>query len=123
MMKLILKLRRLPWFKCTAIAVVRSSVELGKKIKAIRIAEKLNQEEMSQLIDISIGAQRDYEQERRIPKGDFLMKITKHERFKKYAYWLVTDETLPESGQISPDFSILLELGIVEKVTSDKKLA
>ncbi|CAK1692031.1 MULTISPECIES: helix-turn-helix domain-containing protein [Vibrio] len=98
-------------------------MELGKKIKAIRISEKLSQEEMSQLIDISIGAQRDYEQERRIPKGDFLMKITKHERFKKYAYWLVTDEVLPESGQISPDFSILSELGIVEKTTNNKKLA
>ena len=100
-----------------------SSVELGKKIKAIRIAERLSQEEMSQLIDISVGAQRNYEQERREPKGDFLMKITKHERFKKYTYWLMTDEVLPESGQISPDFSILLELGIVEKVTNDKKLA
>ncbi|MEZ9611222.1 helix-turn-helix domain-containing protein [Vibrio sp. 10N.286.45.C10] len=98
-------------------------MELGKKIKAIRIAERLSQEEMSQLIDISVGAQRNYEQERREPKGDFLMKITKHERFKKYTYWLMTDEVLPESGQISPDFSILLELGIVEKVTNDKKLA
>ncbi|PQJ49890.1 helix-turn-helix domain-containing protein [Vibrio splendidus] len=98
-------------------------MELGKKIKAIRIAERLSQEEMSQLIDISVGAQRNYEQERREPKGDFLMKITKHERFKKYTYWLMTDEVLPESGQISPDFSILSELGIVEKTTSDKKLA
>ncbi|PMM76296.1 transcriptional regulator [Vibrio splendidus] len=98
-------------------------MELGKKIKAIRIAERLSQEEMSQLIDISVGAQRNYEQERREPKGDFLMKITKHERFKKYTYWLMTDEVLPESGQISPDFSILLELGIVEKTTNDKKLA
>ncbi|MEZ9431703.1 helix-turn-helix domain-containing protein, partial [Vibrio splendidus] len=75
-------------------------MELGKKIKAIRIAERLSQEEMSQLIDISVGAQRNYEQERREPKGDFLMKITKHERFKKYTYWLMTDEVLPESGQI-----------------------
>lgn len=98
-------------------------MELGKKIKAIRIAERLSQEEMSQLIDISIGAQRNYEQERRDPKGDILMRITKHERFKKYTYWLMTDEVLPESGQISPDFSILLELGIVEKSTNDKKLA
>ena len=97
-------------------------MELGKKIKAIRIAEKLSQEEMSQLIDISIGAQRDYEQERRIPKGDFLMKITKNERFKKYAYWLVTDEVLPESGQISPDFSILsVHFPINEQCNNDQK--
>lgn len=98
-------------------------MELGKKIKAIRIAEQLSQDDMAKMIDISIGAQRNYEQERREPKGDFLTKITKHERFEKYAYWLMTDKTLPESGQIAPDFSILLELGIVENDTDDKKTA
>ena len=98
-------------------------MELAKKIKAIRVAEKLSQEEMAQLIDISVGAQRNYEQDRRDPKGDILMRITKHERFKKYAYWLMTDEVLPESGQISPDFSILLELGIVDPNTDVEKSA
>ncbi|MFA0662035.1 helix-turn-helix domain-containing protein [Vibrio splendidus] len=98
-------------------------MELGKKIKAIRIAEQLTQGEMAQLIDISIGTLRNCEQSRKELKSENLIKITENERFKKYAYWLVTNETLPESGQISPDFSILLELGIVEKVTNDKKLA
>lgn len=98
-------------------------MELAKKIKAIRVAEKLSQEEMAQLIDISVGAQRNYEQDRRDPKGDILMRITKHERFKKYAYWLMTDEVLPESGQISPDFSILLKLGIVDPNTDVEKSA
>ncbi|CAK2316101.1 Helix-turn-helix transcriptional regulator [Vibrio crassostreae] len=98
-------------------------MELGKKIKAIRIAEQLTQGEMAQLIDISIGTLRNCEQSRKELKSENLIKITENERFKKYAYWLVTNETLPESGQISPDFSILLELGIVEKTTSDKKLA
>ncbi|CAK1691335.1 Helix-turn-helix transcriptional regulator [Vibrio crassostreae] len=98
-------------------------MELGKKIKAIRIAEQLTQGEMAQLIDISIGTLRNCEQSRKELKSENLIKITENEHFKKYAYWLVTNETLPESGQISPDFSILLELGIVEKVTNDKKLA
>ncbi|MDE1352182.1 helix-turn-helix domain-containing protein, partial [Vibrio aestuarianus] len=88
-------------------------MELGKKIKAMRISESLSRSEMSQLVDIPIGTLRDYEQEKRIPKGDILIKITKHERFDKYAYWLATDNTNPESGHIAPDFSILLELGIV----------
>jgi len=73
-------------------------VELGKKIKAMRIAEALSRSEMSQLVDIPVGTLRDYEQNRRSPKGENLIKITKHERFKKYAYWLATDEVLPESG-------------------------
>ncbi|MCF7495828.1 helix-turn-helix domain-containing protein [Vibrio sp. L5-1] len=98
-------------------------MELGKKIKAIRISEGVSQKEMSQMIDIPIGTLKNYEQERNAVHIEILMKITKNERFKKYAYWLTTDEVLPESGQISPDFSILSELGIVEKITSDKKLA
>ena len=98
-------------------------MSLGKKIKAIRIAEHLEREDMAQLVDIPRGSIRNYEQGVREPKGETLEKITKHERFKKYAYWLMTDEILPESGQIAPDFSILLELGIVEKSTDDKKTA
>lgn len=98
-------------------------MNLGKKIKAMRIAEGINQIEMAQLVDIPIGTLRDWEQERRIPRGDILMKITKHDRFKKYAFWLTTDETLPESGQIAPDFSILLECGVIDASDDVQKLA
>lgn len=98
-------------------------MSIGKKIKAIRIAEQLSRSELSELVEIPIGTIRDYEQEKRSPQSEILMKITKHERFKKYAYWLMTDDTLPESGQIAPDFSILLELGIVESDTEGKKTA
>lgn len=87
---------------------------LGKKIKAIRIAERLSQMEFSQLIEISIDSVRSYENERRTVNEINLMKITKHERFKKYAFWLATDEVLPESGQVAPDFSILLECGVID---------
>ena len=98
-------------------------MKLGKKIKAIRIAERLNQNEMSQLIEMPLTSLRNYEQEKRGVSEENLIKITQHELFKKYAYWLVTSDVLPESGQISPDFSILSELGIVEKTTNNKKLA
>ena len=98
-------------------------MDIGKKIKAMRIAEGLTQSEMVQLVDISMGSLRDWEQGRGIPRSDYLTVITKHERFEKYAYWLMTDKTLPKSGQIAPDFSILLELGIVENDTDDKKTA
>ncbi|MFV0447632.1 MAG: helix-turn-helix domain-containing protein [Vibrio sp.] len=88
-------------------------MEFGKKIKAIRIAEKLERQEMAQLVDISRGTLRDCEQCVSKPSAETLKKITKHERFKKYAFWLMTDETLPESGQIAPDFSILLDCGVI----------
>lgn len=88
-------------------------MDLGKKIKAIRLAEGLGREEMAQLIDIPRGTLRNYEQGVREPKGESLTKITNHERFEKYTLWLMNNKTLPESGQVSPDFSILLECGVV----------
>lgn len=96
---------------------------IGKKIKAVRIAEGLSQPQMAQLIEIPIGSLRDWEQERRIPGSDFLMKITQHERFDKYAYWLATGKTLPESGQVAPDFSILLECGVIAASDDAQKRA
>ncbi len=98
-------------------------MDLGKKIKAIRIAEGLSQSEMAQLVDISIGTLRGWEQERREIKGETLMKITKHHQLEKYAFWLTTDKTLPESGQIAPDFSILLECGVIDASDDVQKLA
>ncbi|MEZ8137569.1 helix-turn-helix domain-containing protein [Vibrio splendidus] len=96
-------------------------MELGKKIKAIRIAEGLEREDMAQLVDIPRGTIRNYEQGVREPKGETLTKITNHERFKKYTFWLMTNGTLPESGQISPDFSILLECGVVSADDAAKR--
>ncbi|EGU42960.1 hypothetical protein VII00023_02879 [Vibrio ichthyoenteri ATCC 700023] len=98
-------------------------MELGKKIKAIRIAEGLSQPEMAQLVDIPVGTLRNHEQERKGLKAENLTKITSNKRFQKYTFWLMTGETLPKSGQISPDFSILLELGIVEDDAINQKRA
>lgn len=78
---------------------------------------------MAQLIDIPVGTLRNCEQSRKELKSESLIKITENERFKKYTYWLMTGEVLPESGQISPDFSILLELGIVDPNTDVEKSA
>lgn len=98
-------------------------MEFGKKIKAIRIAEGFSQKEMAQLIDIPIGTLKNYEQDRNALTFETVSKITSHERFKKYAYWLTTGETLPESGLIAPDFSILLECGVIDASDDVQKLA
>lgn len=88
-------------------------MNFGRKFKAMRIAEGLKQAEFAEITEIPIGTIQNYENGKRTVNEVNLKKVTKHEMFKKYAYWLTTDETLPESGQIAPDFSILLECGIV----------
>ncbi len=98
-------------------------MKMGKKIKAVRIAEGLSQPQMAHLIDMPIGTLRNTEQDRTEIKIETLTKITSHELFKKYAFWLTTNETLPESGQIAPDFSILLECGVIDAREHAQKLA
>ena len=76
---------------------------LGKKIKAIRLGEGLTGKEFAQILEISIDSLKNYETERRTISEQNLLKITNHPRFKKYSLWLMTDQTAPEIGQVSPD--------------------
>lgn len=89
-------------------------MKTSKKIKAIRLSEKLTQFEFSQLLDIPASSLRNYEQGRRHPTSESLFKITEHPKFEKYALWLMTGKTAPESNQVCPDFSILLSCGLIE---------
>ncbi|PKG39715.1 helix-turn-helix transcriptional regulator [Psychromonas sp. Urea-02u-13] len=95
-------------------------MNLGKKIKSIRICERLNQVDFSQLIDLPIGTLQGYEQEKRHPTSEGLLKITTHEQLKKYTLWLMTGDTALESGQVCPDFSILLSCGLIEDETEKR---
>lgn len=94
---------------------------LGKRIKAIRLAEGMSQSELSQLTGISIHSLRHYEQGTRALSEENLMLITNHDRFQRYTYWLMTGKTLPESGQVCPDFSILSQCGIIDAETVEKR--
>lgn len=81
------------------------SSELGEKIRAIREAEGLSQAKFSDLTDISISTIKKYETGVRDPGGSTLLRITRHEKFKKYALWLMTGETNESAGQICPALS------------------
>ncbi|KPU82162.1 XRE family transcriptional regulator [Psychromonas sp. PRT-SC03] len=90
-------------------------MEIAKKLKSIRLSEKLTQFEFSQCVDIPIGSIKNYEQGLRNPTSENLLKITAHLLFKKYALWLMTGDTAPESNQPRPDFSILLRCGLIDE--------
>lgn len=78
-------------------------MELGQKLKEVRLTERLTQSEMSEVTGIKLGTWKGYEYGARKEVSSVeLLKITMHPRFKKYALWLVTNETAPECGQISP---------------------
>lgn len=78
-------------------------MELGQKLKEVRLTERLTQTEMCEATGIKLGTWKGYEYGTRKEVSSVeLLKVTMHPRFKKYALWLVTDEVAPECGQISP---------------------
>jgi len=78
-------------------------MELGLKLKEVRLTERLTQAEICEMTGIYLNTWKGYEYGRSKSVSSVeLLKITMHPRFKKYALWLVTDEVAPECGQISP---------------------
>lgn len=77
-------------------------MDLPEKMKAIRKKEGLTQGELCELLDVSISSWKKYEAsiiEMGLPP---VLKVTNHPRFKKYTLWLMTGDTAPECGQVSP---------------------
>ncbi|HEJ9057254.1 TPA: helix-turn-helix transcriptional regulator [Serratia fonticola] len=82
------------------------STNIGSKIREIREAEGLSREDFSALTGVPAGNLKRYETDRIKSIGsDFLLKITQHDKFKKYTMWLMTGDIAPEIGQISPALS------------------
>jgi transcriptional regulator with XRE-family HTH domain len=78
-------------------------MDLGSKLKEVRLTERLTQTEICELTGVKMDTWKGYEYGRSKSVSSVeLLKVTMHPRFKKYALWLVTDEVAPEAGQISP---------------------
>ena len=79
---------------------------LGEKFRLIREAEGLTRQEFADALGLPYGTVTNYESRGKQITEGALMKITTNPKFKKYALWLITNETMPEVGQISPALSL-----------------
>ncbi|PCJ22540.1 MAG: transcriptional regulator [SAR86 cluster bacterium] len=87
-------------------------MEIVDRIRPIREAEGLSQEDFAVDVGLRYQTLRMYETGRTKSIGsEQLSKITGHPRYKKYALWLVTGEAAPESGQISPEIEQERDVG------------
>jgi len=78
-------------------------MDLAEKLKAIRVKEGLTQAELCAETGLSLSSYKKYELALRLEVSSVaLLKITGHPRFKKYTLWLMTDDTAPDCGQVSP---------------------
>lgn len=74
---------------------------VSSRLKAIRKAEGISQNQLSEMTNIPWGTVRNIEQN---GNGNFaqIRKIFDIERFKRYLLWFFYGETNPALGQISP---------------------
>jgi transcriptional regulator with XRE-family HTH domain len=76
---------------------------LSEKLRLIRTREGITQVEFCDATGIKLETWKGYEYGRRkTVASSELLKITQHPRFAKYTMWLMTNQTIPEAGQISP---------------------
>ncbi|AXF78905.1 helix-turn-helix domain-containing protein [Erwinia tracheiphila] len=81
------------------------SNSLEQKLKAIRKSEGITQKVLAGLTGVSLGTIRNYETGFNTVGIQTLEAILHVPRFQKYTLWLMTGETAPVAGQISPALS------------------
>lgn len=82
-----------------------SSRDFSEKLKLIRVAEGLTQRQFIDLVGIGLGTIKNYETHQTIAGGVIVERVLNVPRFQKYTLWLMTDQTAPAVGQISPFLS------------------
>ncbi|HBR1366631.1 TPA: transcriptional regulator [Klebsiella pneumoniae] len=73
----------------------------GIKIKEIKEAEQLTDRDLAELLGIDLGDLQDCEDGRLISLT-IISRLTHSDKCMKYALWIMTDNILPATGQISP---------------------
>lgn len=94
------------------------STDLEKKIKAMRKSEGITQQKMADETGLSLGSIRNFETGFNTVGIQTVEAILMTPRFKKYALWLMTGETAPTAGQISPKLSAITEQ---DEITNRRK--
>lgn len=77
-------------------------MDLAAKLKAIRAKEGLTQAEFCALLGFSISTYKKQEASMFDMGYSTLSKLVNHPHFKKYTLWLMTGDTAPACGQVSP---------------------
>lgn len=70
---------------------------IGEKLKLIRTHQQLTQTG----IKLETWKGSEYGRRESVSANE-LLKTTEHPRFTRYTMWLMTGQTIPEAGQISP---------------------
>ncbi|WP_440056104.1 helix-turn-helix domain-containing protein [Pseudoalteromonas sp. T1lg65] len=87
------------------------SSHVGDKLKLVRTSLGLTQAQFCDLLGIGIGGYKKYEIGLSEPGYPVIEKFANHESTKMYMLWLLTDNTNPSLGQISPGDKLTVSAG------------
>lgn len=82
------------------------SIDYSKKLMRIREAENLDRREFSDITGIPLNTIQKYETGHQPARSLLVEQVIQIARFKKYALWLMTDQTAEIAGQIAPPLSL-----------------
>ncbi len=85
--------------------MVTKSSDYGTKLRAMRIAEGMTQQQLSDLSGIGLGTIKNYETGQKMAGIKVIEQILALPNFEKYALWLMTGKSSEAAGQISPSLS------------------
>jgi len=77
-------------------------MKTSEKLRAIRKAEGLTQAKFCEISGVALSSLKNYEGGHKEPGFQIVKQIVNAPPFKKYTLWIMTDDTAPEAGQISP---------------------
>ncbi|WP_406732773.1 helix-turn-helix transcriptional regulator [Vibrio scophthalmi] len=89
-------------------------MSFGLRLKAMIKEERVSQRQFSEEINFPLTTLEYNIAGRSEPSGALLIKIGSHEKYRKYAMWLLNGEVQPGTGQVCPSFSILEQCGLSE---------
>ncbi|EAT6268312.1 helix-turn-helix transcriptional regulator [Citrobacter freundii] len=78
---------------------------IEQKLRAVRKAERLTQQALSDMTGISLGTIKNYERGFNSVGLQTVELILSVPQMQKYTLWLMTGKTAPSAGQISPPLS------------------
>ncbi|WP_023604644.1 helix-turn-helix domain-containing protein [Aliivibrio logei] len=84
----------------------------GKRLKSVIKEERFTQKEFAAEMDIPLRTIEEYVASRSKPSGDLFMKLSNHEKFRKYTMWLLSGTVEPGAGQVCPAFSTQEKCGL-----------
>ncbi|MEQ3511975.1 helix-turn-helix transcriptional regulator [Pseudoalteromonas sp. BZB3] len=79
------------------------SNDFSEKVKSIREYSRLSQQKFVDAVGIPLASYKRYETGATSPTASTLKAILEYKDYKKFTLWLMTGDTDPSSGQISPE--------------------